>query len=61
VHRTQDHLAAARSAGLELAQMRDAAIGTDVRSFYASAGRLEAFPNDVGLPIVLALAFRKER
>jgi hypothetical protein len=32
-----------------------------VRSFYESAGRLDAYPDHFGLPVVLALAFRKER
>lgn len=61
VHRPDDHIAAAHAAGLGLRDIRDAAIGSDVRSFYESAGRLEAYPDHIGLPVVLALAFRKER
>jgi malonyl-CoA O-methyltransferase len=61
VHRPEEHVAAASSAGLGLRQIRDATIGSDVRSFYESAGRLEAYPDHFGLPVVLALAFRKER
>jgi len=61
VHRQQEHATAARTAGLGLRQIRDAAIGSDVRSFYESAGRLDAYPDHFGLPVVLALAFRKER
>jgi malonyl-CoA O-methyltransferase len=61
VHRPDEHVAVARAAGLGLRQIRDATIGSDVRSFYESAGRLEAYPDQFGLPVVLALAFRKER
>ena len=61
VHRPDDHIAAARSAGLGVREIRDATIGSDVRSFYESAGRLDAYPDDFGLPVVLAMSFRKER
>jgi len=61
VHHPDDHIAAARAAGLGVREVRDAAIGSDVRSFYESAGRLDAYPDDFGLPVVLALSFRKER
>jgi malonyl-CoA O-methyltransferase len=60
VHAAEDHIAAAESAGLTLLQTRDAAIGPDVRTFYERAGRIEAYPDHLGLPIVLALAFLKE-
>jgi malonyl-CoA O-methyltransferase len=60
VHTAEDHIEAARAAGLTLVQTRDAAIGPDVRSFYESAGRIEAYPDHLGLPVVLALAFLKE-
>jgi malonyl-CoA O-methyltransferase len=61
VHRPDEHMAAARAVGLGLREVRDATIGSDARSFYESAGRLDAYPDDFGLPVVLALAFRKER
>jgi malonyl-CoA O-methyltransferase len=61
VHQPEDHIAAARTAGLGLREIRDAAIGSDVRSFYEKAAKLEAYPDHFGLPVVLALAFRKER
>ena len=61
VHHADDHIAAARAAGLGVREVREAAIGSDVRSFYESAGRLDAYPDDFGLPVVLALSFRKER
>ena len=59
VHRPADHINAACTAGLALENMREAAIGNDVRPFYEDAGRLESYPGHVGLPVVLALSFRK--
>jgi malonyl-CoA O-methyltransferase len=61
VHQLEDHIAAARAAGLGLREIRDAAIGRDVRSLYEKADKLEVYPDHFGLPVVLALAFRKER
>jgi len=61
VHRPEDHIEAARTAGLRLVETRHALIGSDVRSFYEKAGRLEAYPDHLGLPVVLALSFRRER
>lgn len=61
VHRPEDHIAAARAAGLGVREIRDAAIGSDVRPFYEKAGKLKVYPDHFGLPVVLALAFRKER
>lgn len=61
VHQPEDHIAAARAVGLGLREIRDVAIGADVRSFYEKAGKLEVYPDHFGLAVVLALAFRKER
>ena len=61
VHRPEDHIEAARSVGLGVREIRDAAIGSDVRSFYESAGRMDVYPDHFGLPVVLAISFRKER
>ena len=61
VHSWADHVDAAREAGLALEDMREAAIGNDVRPFYEDAGRLDSYPQHVGLPVVLALSFRKVR
>jgi malonyl-CoA O-methyltransferase len=61
VHHVADHLTAARDVGLELTDRRDALIGEDVRSFYERAGKHAAYRDHVGLPVVLALAFRKGR
>lgn len=61
VHRPEDHIGAAQAAGLRLVETRHALIGSDVRSFYEKAGRPEAYPDHLGLPVVLALSFRRER
>jgi len=60
VHTAEDHIEAAEAAGLTLVQVRDAAIGPDVLSFYESAGRADAYPDHLGLPVVLALAFLRD-
>lgn len=61
VHRPEEHIQAARAAGLGLREIRDAAIGSDVRAFYEEAGRPELYPDHFGLPVVLAFSFRRER
>jgi len=53
------HRAAAEVAGLELVEVREGRIGPEVRRFYAEAGKLALYEIEVGLPIVLALAFEK--
>jgi malonyl-CoA O-methyltransferase len=60
VHQVDHHIEAAHSAGLTLIEVRDASIGADVRSFYESAGRLGAYPDHLGLPVVVALSFRRD-
>ena len=60
VHTAAYHIAAARSAGLKHTLCREAAIGEDVRPFYERAGKHAAYRDHLGLPVVLALAFRKE-
>ncbi len=59
VHASEDHIEAALSAGFRIEQIRDAAIGNDVRPFYQSAHKLEVYPDHLGLPVVLALSFRR--
>jgi malonyl-CoA O-methyltransferase len=61
VHRPEHHVDAARAAGLVLSEAREAVIGNDVQSFYESAGMGSVYPHHVGLPVVLALSFRRER
>jgi malonyl-CoA O-methyltransferase len=60
VHMLNDHRAAARAAGLRLVETREAPIGPNVRPFYERADRLALYDEHVGLPVVLALAFRRE-
>jgi len=59
VHDIDRQLSAARAAGLELIEVREAEIGPEVRDFYRQAGRLSLYEEHVGLPVVLALAFRR--
>ncbi|MDB5673187.1 MAG: Methyltransferase type 11 [Sphingomonas bacterium] len=60
VHTLSDHRAAASAAGLRLVKIREAPIGPDVRPFYERADRLALYDEHVGLPVVLALSFRRE-
>jgi malonyl-CoA O-methyltransferase len=59
VHALDAHCAAALSAGLRLVTHRDGVVGPVVRDLYAHADRLEAYEEQRGLPLVLALAFRR--
>ncbi len=59
VHLADDHVRTAGEAGLALVDHRTGLVGPAVRQFYATAGRLDAYQSQLGLPIVLALAFRK--
>lgn len=61
VHTPAAHLAAARAAGLEGVAVREAKIGPEVRCYYESAGRDALYEAHIGLPVVLALAFRRGR
>jgi malonyl-CoA O-methyltransferase len=60
VHREGDHVEAARAAGLVLVEVREAVIGNDVRPFYERAHRCADHEAHIGLPVVLALSFRRE-
>jgi malonyl-CoA O-methyltransferase len=59
VHPVDSQVAAAGRAGLALAARRGGAVGAGVQRFYAEARRLEAYEAQLGLPLVVALAFRK--
>ncbi len=59
VHPIAAQLAAARRAGLEPTARREGRVGPEVRAFYAATNRLHAYEAQVGLPLVLALAYRK--
>jgi malonyl-CoA O-methyltransferase len=59
VHPLAAQIGAARRVGLVLAARRVAVVGADVRALYADAGKLAAYEAQRGLPLVLALAFRR--
>jgi malonyl-CoA O-methyltransferase len=60
VHDLSVHAGAARAAGLTPTATREAAIGPDVRGFYEEAGRSGLYAAHLDLPVVLAIAFRRE-
>lgn len=60
VHSRQSHVEAAAAAGLRLDSDSEGRVGPGVRGFYEQAGRLALYREHLGLPVVLALAFRRE-
>jgi malonyl-CoA O-methyltransferase len=54
-----EHLALARSAGLEAIEICEAEVGPEIRSFYQDAGRIELYEEHLGLPLALAISFRR--
>jgi ubiquinone/menaquinone biosynthesis C-methylase UbiE len=58
VHDAEAHIDAAARGGLAFVARRDPQVGPEVRDFYEAADRLPAYEQQVGLPLVLALAFR---
>jgi malonyl-CoA O-methyltransferase len=59
VHPPEVQVALAVSAGLFPAGRRDGVVGPAIRSFYAAAERLDVYEVQRGLPLVLALRFRR--
>jgi malonyl-CoA O-methyltransferase len=59
VHPPEWQADVARAAGLALRARRDGEVGPPVRAYYERAGRRDAYEVQRGLPIVLALAFRR--
>lgn len=59
VHTLNQHQQAAEAVGLRLTEVREAVIGPEVRAFYAQSGKLALHAEHLGLPVVLALAFRR--
>jgi malonyl-CoA O-methyltransferase len=59
VHTMRAHVLSATRAGLALLEQREGVCGERVRPFYAHAGRLSAYEEQRGTPIVLALAWHK--
>jgi malonyl-CoA O-methyltransferase len=59
VHTLDDHQQVAASLGLIMAGGREGEVGPAVRHLYAAAGRLDAYREQLGLRLVLALAFAR--
>jgi malonyl-CoA O-methyltransferase len=59
VHSLARHVEAGTRAGLALAAHQDGRVGPSIRHFYADAGRLAAYEEQLGLPLILALVFRR--
>ncbi|HEU4631127.1 MAG TPA: methyltransferase domain-containing protein [Gemmatimonadaceae bacterium] len=59
VHPPAAHLRAAAASGLEPIEWRDGVVGPAVRALYERAGRLDAYDAQLGLPLVLAVSFRR--
>ena len=59
VHRADAHREAGVRAGLTLREQRDCTVGDAVRDFYAEAGRLDMYEQQLGLPLVLVLVFER--
>jgi malonyl-CoA O-methyltransferase len=59
LHTMDAHAHAAERAGLALVERRDGVCGENIKRFYAEAGRMRAYEEQHGTPIVLALAWRK--
>jgi hypothetical protein len=49
----------AAAAGLEPAAREDACVGPEVRELYELRGRSDAYREQLGLPLVLGLLFRR--
>lgn len=59
VHDLPAHIGAAHAAGLRLIDAREARVGAEVRPFYKKAARDALYLEQIGLPMVLALAFER--
>ncbi len=58
IHEPDEHLRAAQRVGLRPVARLEPVVGRAVRRFYSAANRLDAYEEQRGLPLVLALAFR---
>lgn len=58
-HAASDHLAAGANAGLRLVEWLEASVGPPIRHYYAAAGRLDDYREQLGMPLVFALKFEK--
>lgn len=60
VHQVAHHVVAARRAGLRATALHEVSIGPSVRCFYDAAGYHHLYAAHCGLPVVLALSFKRE-
>lgn len=58
-HPFSAHVEAGQAAGLTLVDWQEGVVGPEVRHLYVSAGRSQAYRDQLGLPLVLALALEK--
>jgi malonyl-CoA O-methyltransferase len=56
-HSPATHATAARAAGFSPDSVRELGVGPDVRAFYAAAGMLDRYQEEIGLPLVFAWRF----
>jgi malonyl-CoA O-methyltransferase len=59
VHSIERQTAVARNVGLELETQLHGIVDSSVRQFYADAGRLQAYEEQRGLPLVCVLVLRR--
>jgi malonyl-CoA O-methyltransferase len=59
VHEAVDHECAAQRSGLSVDARLDLAVGPGVKHFYEAAGVLSRYERDYGLPLLLALRYRR--
>ncbi len=59
VHEAKDHEAAARRCGLSFDARLDIPVGSSVEHFYETAGVSSRYERDHGLPLLLALRYRR--
>jgi malonyl-CoA O-methyltransferase len=59
VHSLDEQVSAARVVGLELHGRLDGRVGPEIESFYARAGRRDLYSQQIGLPLVRVLVWRK--
>lgn len=55
-HSPDSHADAAHAAGFSPRDLREYRVGPEVRAFYQTAGHLERYEKDLGLPLVFGLA-----
>lgn len=58
IHELAEHEEAARASGLEVERRLERAVGPEVRRLYEAAGRLDRYPKDRGLRLLVAFLFR---